>query len=191
MAEDPKRLPGNASHLQRLIGEHASERGMTAARLHRWLNAMVLTAVLDRVRDEDNEPIFLVKGGVAMELRLQLRARATSDYDAAFRARADEVIDLLDDAFAQPWNDFNLTRDAPEPVGNTQAIRIRVRLSYKGRTWGSIQLELAPAEGNMGSEFDRVTAMPLDSLQVPGPEAVHCLALRWQVAQKLHACTEA
>jgi hypothetical protein len=31
------------------------------ARLRRWLNAMIVTAVLDRVRDEDGEPIFLLK----------------------------------------------------------------------------------------------------------------------------------
>ncbi len=151
---------------------------------------MIVTAVLDRVRDEDGEPIFLLKGGLAMELRLQLRARATGDYDAAFRARTEEVIDRLDEALAQPWNNFNLTRDAPETIPNTQAVRVRLRLSYKGRTWGSVQLEMAPVEGRMGRELDRVKAMSLDPLQVPLPEAANCVSLRYQVAQKLHACTE-
>jgi hypothetical protein len=112
VAEDVKKLPGDVSHLQRLIGDHAADRKMPPARLQRWLNAMIVTAVLDRVRDEDGEPIFLLKGSVAMELRLQLRARATGDYDAAFRTRTEEVIDRLDEALAQPWNSFNLTRDA-------------------------------------------------------------------------------
>jgi len=79
MADKVKKLPGDVSHLQRLIGGHAPERGMPPARLQRWLNAMIVTAVLDRVRDEEGEPIFLLKGGLAMELRLQLRARATGD----------------------------------------------------------------------------------------------------------------
>lgn len=113
MADNVKKLPGDVSHLQRLIGDHAADRKMPPAPLQRWLNAMIVTAVLDRVRDEDGEPIFLLKGGVAMELRLQLRARATGDYDAAFRTRTEEVIDRLDEALAQPWNSFNLTRDAP------------------------------------------------------------------------------
>jgi hypothetical protein len=190
VADAVKRLPGDVSHLHRLIGNHAADRGMPPARLQRWLNAMIVTAILDRVRDEDGEPIFLLKGGVAMELRLQLRARATSDYDAAFRARAGEVIDRLDEALAQPWNSFNLTRDAPEIIKNTNAVRIRLRLSYKGRSWGSVQLEMAPVEGNMGSELDRVKATPLDPLQVPLPETANCVSLRYQVAQKLHACTE-
>ncbi len=55
---------------------------------------------------------------------------------------------------------------------------------------GSVQLEMAPVEGGMGLELDRVKAMSLDSLQVPLPETADCVSLRYQVAQKLHACTE-
>jgi hypothetical protein len=190
VADSVKKLPGDVSHLQRLIGDHATDRGMPPARLQRWLNAMIVTAVLDRVRDEDGEPIFLLKGGLAMELRLQLRARATGDYDAAFRVRTEEVIDRLDEALAAPWNNFDLTRDAPEIIPNTEAVRIRLRLSYKRRSWGSVHLEMAPVEGNMGRELDRIEAMSLDPLQVPLPEAANCVSLRYQVAQKLHACTE-
>jgi hypothetical protein len=190
VADKIKKLPGNVSHLQRLIGDHAADRGMPPARLQRWLNAMIVTAVLDRVRDEDGEPIFLLKGGLALELRLRLRARATGDYDAAFRARTEEIIDRLDDALAVPWNSFNLTRDAPESIPNTRAVRVRLRLSYKGRSWGSVQLEMAPVEGRMGRELDRVATMSLHPLQVPLPEAANCISLRYQVAQKLHACTE-
>jgi hypothetical protein len=190
VTDNVRKLPGDVSHLQRLIGGHAADRGMPPARLQRWLNAMIVTAVLDRVRDEDGEPIFLLKGGLAMELRLRLRARATGDYDAAFRARATEVIDRLDEALAAPWNNFDVTRDAPESIPNTKAVRVRLRLSYKGRSWGSVQLEMAPVEGRMGREVDRIKAMSLDPLQVPLPEVANCVSLRYQVAQKLHACTE-
>lgn len=190
MADNVKKLPGDVSHLQRLIGNLAADRRMPPARMRRWLNAMIVAAVLDQVRDEDGEPIFLLKGGLAMELRLQLRARATGDYDAAFRARAEAAIDHLDEALAAPWNHFNLTRDVLETIPNTKAMRVRLRLSYKGRTWGSVQLEMAPVEGRMGLELDCVKAISLDPLQIPLPEAAHCVSLRYQVAQKLHACTE-
>lgn len=163
---------------------------MPPARLQRWLNAMVVTAALDRVRDEDDEPVFLLKGGVAMELRLGLRARATSDYDTAFRVTVDEVMDRLDEALAEPWSHFDIARDAPEPIENTTASRVRLRISYKSRRWGSVALEMAPVEGEMGRELDRVPAPPLDSLQLEGPAAAHCVSLRYQVAQKCHACTE-
>jgi len=187
---DKPRLPGDRGHLHRLVNDRAGEAGVPPGRLQRWLNAMVVAALLDRVRDEDDEPIFLLKGGVAMELRLRLRARTTKDYDAAFRARADEVLDLLDEALQGTYNNFTVTRDAPEDIRETGAMRMRLRLSYKGREWGSVRLELAPVEGQMGTELDRVEAAPVDGLQVPVPEAVSCVSVRYQVAQKLHACTE-
>lgn len=43
----------------------------------------------------------------------------------------------------------------------------------------------------MGQEVDRVPAKPLDHLGLSGPSDVPCVAVRWQIAQKLHACTEA
>jgi Nucleotidyl transferase AbiEii toxin, Type IV TA system len=186
----PPKLPGNTSHLQQLVSKHAAAEGMPPSRVQRWLNAMVVTAVLDRVRDENNEPIFLLKGGVAMELRLRLRARVTKDYDAAFRARAEDVLDKLDEAIAHPWNEFAITRSDPERVPSIKAIRVKLKLAYKGRSWGTVEVELAPVEGAMGSELDRVPAAPLDMLQVPVPAHAVCVSLRYQAAQKLHACTE-
>ncbi|MGC9220861.1 MAG: nucleotidyl transferase AbiEii/AbiGii toxin family protein [Solirubrobacteraceae bacterium] len=187
----PKKLPGNVDHLQRLISDLSKERDVPPVRLQRWLNAMIVTAVLDRVRDENGEPIFLVKGGVAMELRLRLRARATKDFDAAFRARADGVLDRLDEALAEPWNEFSMTRSEAAPITNTKALRLAIQLHYKGRSWGTVTVELAPVEGEvMGTELDRVPAVPLEPLQVPVPEEANCVSLRYQVAQKLHACTE-
>jgi hypothetical protein len=43
----------------------------------------------------------------------------------------------------------------------------------------------------MGNELDRIRAIPLDPLRVPTPDTVSCVSLRYQVAQKLHACAEA
>lgn len=187
----PKKLPGNVGHLHRLISDLSKERDVPPVRLQRWLNAMIVTAALDRVRDENGEPIFLVKGGVAMELRLRLRARTTKDFDAAFRARAEEVLDHLDEALAEPWNEFSMTRTEATPIKNTKALRLAIRLLYKGRSWGTVTVELAPVEGEvMGTELDRVPAVPLEPLQVPVPEEANCVSLRYQVAQKLHACTE-
>jgi hypothetical protein len=186
----PRRLPGNSSHLQQLVGKEAKVLEVPPVRVQRWLNAMVITAVLSRVSDEDDEPLFLVKGGVAMELRLQLRARTTKDFDAAFRGRVDEVIEKLDEAIADPWNEFRITRLAPEQLGDTPAIRVVLKLTYKNRSWGTLPVELAPVEGDMGIERDRVPSTPLDSLQIPTPGDVPCVSVRYQVAQKLHACTE-
>jgi hypothetical protein len=172
------------------VAQHAAAEGTPPVRVRRLLNNMVVTAVLDSVRDENDEPVFLVKGGVAMELRLRLRARATKDYDAVFRARAEEILDRLDEAIARPWNEFTISRSEAERIPNTKAIRVELKLAYKGRSWSAVEVELAPVEGGMGSELDRVPAAPLDLLQIPLPADAACVSLRYQVAQKIHACTE-
>ena len=184
------RLPGNLSHLQRLANAAAADAAVPAARYQRWINTHVLSAVLDRVRDEDGESLFALKGVAAIELRLGLTARASKDYDAAFRARAEDMVDALDRALAPDWQGFQLQRTEPERIGETHALRMDVKLSYKGRRWGTVQLELAPAEGASGREVDRVPARPLDHVQLDGPDRIACVSLRYQIAQKLHACTE-
>jgi hypothetical protein len=65
-----------------------------------------------------------------------------------------------------------------------------IKLAYKGKPWGTVQLEVAPAEGHAGQEIDRVPARPLDPVQIEGPERIACVSVRYQIAQKIHACTE-
>jgi nucleotidyltransferase AbiEii toxin of type IV toxin-antitoxin system len=125
-----------------------------------------------------------------MELRLGLDARASKDYDAAFRARADGILDALDRALADDWHGFQLQRTEPELIRDTNAMRMNIRLAYKGKPWGTVQLEVAPAEGQSGREIDRVPARPLDPVQIEGPDRIACVSVRYQIAQKLHACTE-
>lgn len=163
---------------------------MPAARYQRWINTHIISAVLDRVRDEHGEPVFVLKGGAAMELRLGLDARASKDLDAAFRRRAEDMLDALDRALAEDWGGFQLRRTEPEAIRSTDALRMDIKLAYKGRAWGTVQLEVAPAEGEAGQEIDRVPARPLDAVQLEGPERIACVSVRYQIAQKLHACTE-
>jgi hypothetical protein len=186
----PRRPPGNLSHLQRLANSAAAHASMPAARYQRWINTHIISAVLDRVRDEDGEPLFTLKGGAAMELRLGINARASKDYDAAFRDRAEDMLDALDRALAEDWGGFQLQRAEPEVIRETHAMRMDVKLAYKGRPWGTVQLEVAPAEGQAGQEIDRVPARPLDPVQIEGPERIACVSVRYQIAQKIHACTE-
>jgi hypothetical protein len=79
--------PHNVNVLMRWVNEHAKATDVGRNRLQHWISYMIVAPALDRVRDEDDDPVFALKGGVAMELRLGLKARATTDYDAASRAQ--------------------------------------------------------------------------------------------------------
>lgn len=182
--------PANRSHLQRLANAAADVAAIPVGRYQRWINVQILSAVLDRVRDEDGDPLFALKGGAAMELRLGLTARASKDYDAVFRERAESMLDALDRALSQDWQGFQLERSEPRRIGPTRSIQIDIKLAYKGKSWGTVQLEISPAEGDAGREVDRVPARPLDAVRLEGPERIACVSIRYQIAQKLHACTQ-
>jgi hypothetical protein len=181
--------PRSARALRSLVDGHARAEGLATARVQRWVAYMVLVAALDRVRDSEGEPLFLVKGGVAMELRLKLEARATKDFDATFREATELMTDRLDEALREPFAGFTLARGAVEAVGPTGARRVNVSLAYRGRPWSTVKLELSPAEGGTAVDVERVPAIDLTTFGLEGPETVPCLPIRFQVAQKLHACT--
>lgn len=151
---------------------------------------MVVAAMLDHVRDENEDPMFVLKGGAAMELRLGLRARATKDYDAAYREAIEGMLERLDVALRHGCGDFTAIRTEPETIRETGAQRLDIKLSYHGRSWGTVQLEVAAAEGEAGREIDRIPGKILDSLGLSVPAAVPCVSIRYQIAQKMHASTE-
>lgn len=64
----------------------------------------------ERVELPHGGPSFVLKGGVAIELRLRSAARATQDVDVVFRRPEVELIDALDAAFAKPCCDFAFVR---------------------------------------------------------------------------------
>ncbi len=151
---------------------------------------MVVAGILDHARDENLDPLFVLKGGAAMELRLGLRARATKDFDATFRHAVLNMVDHLDVALRRGHGDFTATRTELAPIAETGAQRVDIKLAYRGRSWATVQLEIAPAEGQAGLEIDRLPGKPLDALGLDTPTEVPCVSVRYQIAQKLHACTE-
>lgn len=133
MSPRPRRSPGNRSHLERLANAAAEKERLPPGRYRRSISTHIISAVLDRTRDADNEPLFTLKGGAAMELRLGISARASRDYDAAFRGRAEHLLDALDQALSEDWSGFRLQRAAPEAIGETNALRMNIGIAYKGR----------------------------------------------------------
>lgn len=185
-----RKPPHGVSVLQRWITDVQRTTGVAPARQQRWVSFMVLAAMLERVRADDGQPIFLVKGGLAMELRVGGRARATKDLDLAARAEPDALVTRLDDALAAGHGDFTATRTDIEPVRETGALRTTVKLQYRSRAWASVPVELSPTEAGIADEIERLPAKPLDHLGLDGPDEIPAVAVRWQLAQKLHACTE-
>jgi hypothetical protein len=186
----PRKPPHNVHVLQRWVGDLARDQGIAPGRVQRWISFMVVAAMLDRARDETEDPLFVLKGGAAMELRLGLRARATKDYDTAYREAIESMLERLDVTLRHGHGDFTATRSESSVIAETNGQRLDIKLSYRGRSWGTVQLEVAPAEGTAGKEIERIPGKSLDPLGLEGPSDVPCVSIRYQIAQKLHACTE-
>lgn len=186
-----ERPPHNVNVLSRWLTETSDQTGIAAGRLRRWVGFMVIAAMLDNVRREtDDQPLFLIKGGVAMELRFDTGARATKDLDMTFRDQIEAASEYLDLALRNGHGDFTATRTELETIRETGALRCEIKLAYRGKSALTVQLEIAGAEGDLIDEVDYLAAIPLDHVGLVGPGTVACLPVRWQIAQKLHAVTE-
>lgn len=184
----PDRRQPTKGHLEQLIGRYSRDTGIAADRVRRWVSTMALLGALDRVPSDPAAPLFLLKGGVAIELRVRMGARATKDVDVVFRGGPDELVDALDEAFAQPYCDFAFLRGEPADHG-PHARRFDVRLTYQSRAWATVRLEASRFEVG-ADEAEYLDAISLEDFKLSGPRTIACLPLRFQIAQKLHAVSE-
>lgn len=182
--------PHSVKVLHSWIATYAKQTEQVPERIIRSVSYMIAALALERARDQSGAPLFLIKGGVMIELRLGLRARATRDLDAVFRAEFSTWLDRLDGAIRQPVGDFTLTRTEPEQIKQTNTWRLQLIIDYRGRRWAQIPLEIASAEVPDVLEVEHVQPLRISQLGLPEPESVAVVGPRYQIAQKLHACTE-
>jgi len=185
----PKR-PKTKARLEQLVTQWQKDSGQPVARLNLRIAAMMLAGALARITDEDGEAMFATKGGVAMELRMKDRARATRDVDLVLRGDPAVLADLLDAGLREPYNDFTFRRGEIAKLPLRPGVQtLRVQVAFAGKILCSPQLEIAPVETGH-EEFVAIPGYDLMPVGIEGPDLVPVLAERWQIAQKLHAVTE-
>jgi hypothetical protein len=123
--------PHNIRVLHGWLRAYAAEHGQAEGRLKRSVDHAIVLNALHGVRDAAGKSMFVVKGGVAMELRLHLDARATRDLDAVFLGGFEEWLDALDDAFEESVAGFELSRGEPVEIRTTRTMRVDVYLDYR------------------------------------------------------------
>jgi len=140
---DKKRPVPSVRALQDWTRDAQKATGVAAARVSWLVASTVVVAALQRTVADDGCPLFLVKGGVYIELNLGLRARTTTDVDTLFRGEFDEFQRRLDEALAEPWGPFELNRTEIEIIDAPKLVKPRrfwVQLKAKGSVWRRIQV---------------------------------------------------
>lgn len=188
--------PGSARILDAWVNQAQGQLGLGAdgGRLGWLVASTVVVAALQRAVDESGSSLFLLKGGTLLQHRLGLASRATKDVDGLIRGDLDAFVGKLDETLDLPWGPLILSRTAIEVIETPTRIikprRFHVLVGLRGQTWRRIQVEIAPDEGGAGSESEAFLPPSLHGFGLPEPEQLVGLALRFQIAQKLHACSD-
>lgn len=195
MSNFPKaKRPASAKILDSWIRDRARAEGLVAERIRLGIGYMVVSAVLARMRAEDDTPLFVLKGGVAMQLRFQRRARSSADIDMIFRRDLALLEPTLAEAPRYPVGHFTVRAvGKPHLLGPTGTVRQPLQVLYSRTPWSRIYLEASPPEG-ASAEMERLEILPpspdLTVFGLDPVEPVPCMSVAYQIAQKLHACTE-
>jgi hypothetical protein len=192
MTSDRKRPAGpppSAGVLARYAQAYAREIGVAEGRVRAWVAYMIMAGVLERTTGADG-PKFMVKGGVALELRLRDRARATKDIDVVLRDKEADLADALEQALTgDAYQGFSFRRKGEPLLLDNGAVNMEFAVTYRGQPWTSISVDIARAEAGE-SDIEWVAAIALtDVFGVTGPAQLPCLPVRFHVAQKLHGMT--
>jgi hypothetical protein len=178
--------------LARYSRAYAQEAGVAERRVRAWVAYMVLAGILERFAVAADGYQFTVKGGVALELRIRERARATEDIDLVLHHPEMELVDAVEQAIAAPAPDdqgFRFQRRKEPLYLENGTVHVELAVTYRGGNWTTIAVDIAreePGEANV----ELVDAIQFeDALGIAGPAQLPCLPLRYHVAQKLHGMT--
>jgi len=134
---------------------------------------------------------WVFKGGLALDLRLPERARATRDIDLDWYAPADELIDAVIDVARHDAGDFfaftvERSGATPERLGGSH--RFHVVASLAERPFDSFQLDVG-LQRRPGPELEWLETPNVLAFAEVEPPVVAALPVEIQVAEKLHAYT--
>lgn len=140
----------------------------------------------------------VVKGGSGLKFRYGAEmTRVTLDLDTAWKTSLEDFLEDLKQKLAAGWNGFSgeiriLKQAAPRGIPFDYVMQpCDIKLSYLGRPWYTVQMEIGHNEIGDADACDMIDAPKVlcdlfDFLAMEKPGAIPAMRLEYQVAQKLH-----
>ena len=146
-------------------------------------------------------PEAVVKGGSSLKIRYgNQTTRFTRDLDTARKSDLEEFIVKLEDSLIVGWNGFTgrlITKSSASPEGVPAPYVMQpfeVKLSYNGKPWSTVRLEVGHNEIGDADEADYYISAEIVDLfarvGLPTPAPIALMRVHHQIAQKIHGLTE-
>jgi len=146
-------------------------------------------------------PEGVVKGGTALKFRFGgANARYTMDLDTAWKSNLETFIKAFKVRLASGWEGFTgnlivLPQASPRGLPFDYVMQpCEVKLSYMGRSWCSVRLEIGHNEVGDADKADMTPVPPdlasrFEELCFPVPSDLPLMPIPYQIAQKIHGAT--
>ena len=165
-----------------------------SGRLRTYVLLSAAAAMLQRVRDASGVPLFIVKGGLIWQELLGSSARPTYDLDGTLTCGVDEFISRARESLVQPWGSLRgRIEEAITYEGLTVAhtlFRFNLVLSEKGEDIATIPCEGSFGEPDFMLKTYRYSAVAIDVVGLPVPDALWGIRLARGICSKLLNVTE-
>ncbi len=184
--------PNSCVNLKKAINRLALGRD-DPIRLGRAMAAVVVGQML---------PNGVVKGGSALMFRYGGKAtRYTRDVDTARKDGEEDYLASLERNLKAGWCGFTgriVPVEPAEPKGVPPRYVMKpfdIKLNYLGGPWQTVRIEVGHNEIGDAEAADLAEASDMadmfESIGLPRPKAIPVMRVSFQIAQKLHALTEA
>lgn len=186
--------PANLRSLRDRLAQASQRQRVVFGRLQRHVAMIVVAQFAAMLTDDNGAPLLLVKGGSSLELRRGIPdSRTSKDFDTVARRDIDLVHEQLADAGEAGWEGFTAIFTGPEEIDvpgmPVKPRRFTAKLSYRGKPFASVPIEVSTVEAGNADRFDMLTSDALGLVGLPAAVSVPCMTIPWQIAQKLHAVT--
>lgn len=185
------KAPKSVGQLTRIMLTYARQHGQAEKRTRDWISNMAVAAVLERTGGGGLNTFFALKGGVALEMRLGGRARATRDVDFSYLGpTTNDLVSVIEEALSTPYGLFSFQRTGkPLDMNRVNTLRLEVKVNFNGSDWGTVIVDVNRGE-EASVELEMVDAFDIQqAFGVQGPDKLPCLSLHDHIAQKIHGMT--
>jgi predicted nucleotidyltransferase component of viral defense system len=186
--------PRNVRSIDDRLRNRAAADGVEQRRLRHRLAVIIVADALQAALNSDEK--LVIKGGTAMMLRFGIpHSRMSKDLDAMLRGEISSFLDRLREQGRTARSGWTFTAGRESTIDVPGLLvkpwRAEIKLSYNGGSFSTVKLEISPEEGDALGGHDEVTAddlkeLGIDETTIKAP----LMTVPYQVAQKLHACTE-